>query len=232
MNPVGARSLRSQLADALEAAILLGEYEPGARLIERELIERFGVSSIPVREALQDLESRGLVVKLPNVGCRVVELTAEDARAVSELRWHLEPLVARWAAERFHEKWREPLTGQWRRMAEAAESNDVPAFFHEDLAFHRMVWRIAGNRFAARALETAVGPLFASGLVRGMRSGHLQMEKEARKHEGILNAVLNGDGDRAERLLREMASGFEDHLQSSAGPPVRPSRKGSKRRPA
>jgi DNA-binding GntR family transcriptional regulator len=220
------------VADVLEAAILLGEYEPGARLIERELIGRFGVSSIPVREALQDLESRGLVVKLPNVGCRVVELSAEDALAVSELRRHLEPLVARWAAERFTEEWREPLTEQWRRMVDAAERNDVAGFFHEDLGFHRMVWRIAGNRFAARALETALGPLFASGLVRGTRSGRLHLEKEARKHEGILNAVLKGDGDRAERLLLEMGVGFEDHVQGMAEQPERPSKNGSKGRQA
>jgi DNA-binding GntR family transcriptional regulator len=232
VNPVGARSLRSQLADVLEAAILLGEYEPGARLIERALIERFGVSSIPVREALQDLESRGLVVKLPNVGCRVVELSAEDARAVRDLRRHLEPRVTRWAAERFTEEWREPLTAQWRKMLEAAELHDVPAFFHEDLALHRMVWRIAGNRFAARALETAVGPLFASGLVQGTRSGRLEMVKEARKHEGIVNAVVSGDGDQAERLLLEMASEFEDYLQESGEPPARTSKNGSKGRQA
>ncbi len=213
------RLLRAQIADALEAAILTGEYAPGARLTERELVQRYGVSSIPVREALQDLEGRGLVVKLPNVGCRVVDLTVEDARAVTEMRRHLEPLVAGWAAARVTAKWHAPLKAQWRRMEDAAKRDDLSAFFHEDLGFHRMIWRIAGNRFAERALEMAVGPLFASGIVRGTQSGRLQLKKEAHKHKGVMQAVLDGDADGASQALLAMAREFEDHLQVRGAEP-------------
>ena len=57
----------------------MGVFQPGQRIVERELINRFGVSSIPVREALQDLESRGLLVRKLNHGYTVVKLTYGDA---------------------------------------------------------------------------------------------------------------------------------------------------------
>lgn len=211
-----ARPLRTQIADDLEAAILMGDYEPGARLIERELVERFGASSIPVREALQDLEGRGLVVKLPNVGCRVVDMTVEDVKAVIEMRRVLEPAVAGWAAQRITAEWRERLKAQWQRMDEAARRNDLVSCFHEDLAFHRMIWRIADNPFAARALELSARSLFASGIVRGARSGRLNLKQEVQKHKGLLESILDGDAERASKTLAEIAAGFEGCLVENA----------------
>ncbi len=216
--------LRTQIADAVEAAILSGEHPPGTRLIERELVDRFGVSSIPVREALQDLEAKGLVVKIPNVGCRVVELSEHDAEAVCELRRTLEPLVFRWAAERIRPEQHVPLTEQWIRFQRAAATGDFPSFFREDIAFHRLVWQIAGNRFATRALESTIGPLFAAGLARGARSGRINLKREAQKHKPVLDAILAGDGDRASGVLLEVANSFEFHFKNSAPPVQRPAR--------
>src|SRR4051794_32152411 len=84
-------SLREQLAGRLQHDVLIGVFQPGQRIIERELISRFGVSSIPVREALQELESRGLLVRRPNRGYSVVQLTREEALRVCEFRRVLEP---------------------------------------------------------------------------------------------------------------------------------------------
>lgn len=223
-----SRPLRTQIADDLEAAILMGDYEPGARLIERELVERFGASSIPVREALQDLEGRGLVVKLPNVGCRVVDMTVEDVKAVIEMRRVLEPAVAGWAAQRITAEWRERLKAQWQRMDEAAKRNDLVACFHEDLAFHRMVWRIADNPFALRALELSARPLFASGVVRGARSGQLNLKQESQKHKRLLEAILAGDAERASNTLQAIAIGFEGCLVENAAAKARGGRRGKK----
>ncbi|MBI4891318.1 MAG: GntR family transcriptional regulator [Acidobacteria bacterium] len=216
------QSLRTQIADAVEAAILGGEHPPGARLIERELVDRFGVSSIPVREALQDLEAKGLVVKVPNVGCRVVEFTKHDTEAVCEFRRTLEPLVFRWAAARITIEWHAPLTEQWVRFSRAAATGNSPDFFREDIAFHRLIWQIAGNRFASRALEGTIGPLLAAGLAIDSNSVSFNLQREARKHKPILDAILAGDGDRAANLLLEIAGNFEFHFRSAAIPaPVR-----------
>lgn len=215
--------LKTQIADVLENAILAGEYAAGARLTERELVERFKVSSIPVREALQELEARGLVVKLPNVGCRVADLTVEDVREVIEFRRQLEPVVAGWAAERATAEDHLELKQQWQRMDEAAKRDDVAGFFHEDLAFHKLMWRTAGNRFAMRALEMGAAPLFASGLLRGTQSGRLHLKSESQKHKQLLQEILRGNAQGASQGLLEIATEFEGHLKANA------SGKGSRR---
>jgi DNA-binding GntR family transcriptional regulator len=186
---VGARSLRQQIAATLQRAITSGAYRPGQRLEERQLGEQFGVSSIPVREALQDLENLGLVANKPNVGRPVVELTPDEAASIGELRRLLEPKLMEWAAARIRPGQVQAPHAQVARMAAAAEAGDVAEFFHQDLLFHKMLWSVSGNRFAARAMETVLGSLFAAGFMRG-----------------------------AAALLREMAAGCERYAGRPAAP--------------
>src|SRR5215510_2476231 len=97
---LNSKSLGEEIVDELQREIISGGFQPGQRLVERELIRRFGVSSIPVREALQELENRGLVVKRYNCGCSVVQLTPKEVARICDLRRVLEPKVMEWAAER------------------------------------------------------------------------------------------------------------------------------------
>src|SRR5882757_6649847 len=87
------KSLGEEIVEVLQREIIGGDFRPGQRLVERELIKRFGVSSIPVREALQELENRGLVVRRHNCGCSVIQLTPREAARICELRRVLEPKV-------------------------------------------------------------------------------------------------------------------------------------------
>ena len=89
---IKAKTLRDEIIEALQQAIILGERQPGEPLVERELAEQFGVSSIPVREALQELENRGLATKRPNYSCCVIELAPEELNQMFELRALLEQL--------------------------------------------------------------------------------------------------------------------------------------------
>jgi DNA-binding GntR family transcriptional regulator len=207
------KSLREQVVEVLERAIITGAYAPGQRLVERELVEQFGVSSIPIREALQELENRGLVTKRHNYGCTVVELSAEEVEGICTLRQLLEPKVIEWAAARIDasgvKRLREPLS----RMARAAEADDLAEFYHSDLLFHKIIWEISGNRWAARALETALGSLFVAGMIGGHESGKLDLVREAKKHERLLKLLEAGDGEEAASVLSDIASGFERHLR-------------------
>jgi DNA-binding GntR family transcriptional regulator len=208
-------ALRDQIAEVLERDIVTGAFEPGQRLVERELTTRFGVSSIPVREALLDLEGRGLVTRRVNCGYSVVRLSIEEMRSICELRRLLEPEVVRWAVRRLTEEGADRLREQHSRFAEAAAANDLPAFFHEDLQFHRIIWELSGNRYAARALEAAVGSLFAAGISQARERGAIRLDDEVRKHEKLLKQILRGDGDGAAMTLLLIADNFQNTL-----PPV------------
>ncbi len=205
-------SLREQIADVLERHIITGQYEPGQRLVERDLARQFGVSSIPIREALQDLENRGLVVKRHNYGCSVVELAPEDAGRLCDLRRVLEPEVMRWAAARMTKESVAYLDEELGAMRTAAESGDHAEFFHRDWRFHARIWEIAENRYAAKALHSAVGSLFASGVIRGKASGELNLPYEVKKHSRLLKALASRDGEKAAATLLEIAKSFERHL--------------------
>jgi len=206
---------RDRIAHLLERDIVAGIFPPGHRLVERELTVRFGVSSIPVREALQDLEGRGLVTRRPNCGYSVIELSLEELRSICQLRRILEPEVVRWTTLRLTEEGAALLREQHQRFAAAAAANDVSGFFHEDLQFHRLIWDLSGNRYAARALHAALGSLFSANISQAHRRGDLDFDTEVRKHEILLNQILSGDAEAAAATLLSIADYFERTLPSS-----------------
>src|SRR5690606_31047618 len=81
----------------LRQAISDGTLQPGARLIQRELATKMGVSQMPVRDALLRLANEGLVEVIPYLGAVVKELTTQDVRETILIRGHLEALATRMA---------------------------------------------------------------------------------------------------------------------------------------
>jgi DNA-binding GntR family transcriptional regulator len=206
------KSLREEIVEILQREIIAGHFHPGQRLVERELIQRFGVSSIPIREALQELENRGLVVRRHNCGCSVIQLTPHEAARICELRRVLEPQVVEWAAERISAPAAVALREQLAQVDDAAVAGDWARYFQEDLKFHRMIWQVADNPYATRALEAVVGSLFASGIIGSRDAASIDLPAEVAKHRRLLDAVCESDGQRAALCLLEIAAGFEKHV--------------------
>lgn len=214
-----SRSLREDIVHYLQHDIITGVFQPGQRIVERELIARFGVSSIPVREALQDLESRGLLARRLNYGYTVVQLSYTEALRICELRRLLEPKVVGWATARITPEGIRELEDQLDEIENAAREGDMAAFFHADLKFHRLLWKASDNAFAAKALDSSMGTLFASGLARSERatkagtSPAIDRLAEVGKHRRMTAAMKQGDAKLASQILIEIASGFERHFQ-------------------
>jgi DNA-binding GntR family transcriptional regulator len=206
---------RDHIATTLQAEIITGRYQPGQRLVERELAERFNVSSIPIREALQVLETQGLVAKQPNRGCSVVDLSPVEIEQICELREVLEPRVAEWAACRMDSAGAARLTAQAMKLREAAERQDLSSFYAADIDFHRIFWDLSGNDYAARMLESVVGALFASGL---RTSSGIDLALEYEKHERLLRALVEGRPSDAALLLGNIAGGFRGKLRNQPAP--------------
>src|SRR5215468_6260003 len=98
---------------------------------------------------------------------------------------------------------------------QAAAAGDLAALFHEDLAFHRMIWAAADNPYAVRALETMMGSLFASGLIGSRDRQSIDLLAEFAKHARLFDAIRDHDPQRAALALLEIAAGFEKQLQAS-----------------
>lgn len=200
--------LAEKIAKELQADIVARRVAPGARLVERTLAQRFGVSSIPVREALQFLEGRGLAVKRPNRGYTVVELSTVELAQMAELRDLIEPKLMEWAAERCDETGVTKLRWQLRCLEDAAKKKDLGQFFEQDMVLHRTIWELAGNPAAARALEAVVGGLFACG----MRTLRLDLMAEYELHQELVQRIEAGDGAGAREALGRIAKGFRTKI--------------------
>lgn len=119
-----AAPLREQVTDVLREAILDFRLRPGERLVERDLIEKTGVSRATIREVLRQLTAEGLVTVIPQRGAVVVELTRKEAADLYEVRTMLEGLAARLFAERASDEQVAELRAQIDGMRTAFDQLD------------------------------------------------------------------------------------------------------------
>ena len=141
-------SLAQEVTERLRLAILAGDFAEGDALPEAQTAEKLGVSRVPVREALADLERRGLVEFDVHGRARVKTFTEEDVREILSLRAALQAMAAGLAASKL-------TPGDVDRLEDlldrAARTRDLTKFSALDSAFHDEIVAIARHRRLARA---------------------------------------------------------------------------------
>ncbi|WP_051163630.1 GntR family transcriptional regulator [Nocardia brevicatena] len=206
-SPLTSGNLADAVADRIREAIYEGRYLPGQRLVERTLASEFGVSHIPVREALARLGDDGLVERLPRRGCRVATLTATELEELSGLRIVLERFVARRCHERITPARERELRRTVRAMRAAAARSDYHRVLDLDQEFHEKLWEISDHRM----LIEVVGPLrlritaFLRAAIAALDSEGLIRHADA--HGVLLDSIVGGDAEAAEA---EMAGHIEE----------------------
>jgi len=191
-----AEMIRQKLADD----ILRGVYPPGARLDENGLAKRFKLSRTPVREALRQLTSAGLVEMRPRRGV-IVSLPTDSALAeMFEVMGELEAACTRLAAQRMSPAERVRLELVHRRSYEAVRSNDRESYRTLNFEFHDVIYRGAHNEFL---LATTVGIRHRiAPFRRAQFSLQDRLAKSYEEHEAIVGAVMRGDADTASEVMR------------------------------
>lgn len=204
--PVTHTTAADAATTALFNGIVDGTVAPGSHLRLAELAEQFGLSMMPVREALRRLEHLGLVELEAHRGAFVRQLSLEDVRATYETRFLLEGEAAERAARNFTpeaaQTARDALAARARHMAEGEPHRARDA--HE--LFHFTIYQAAGNPWLLRSIM----PPWRNAeryRLESMRRPELAAER-AREHEAILTAVIDGDGAAARDRTIE-------HLQAS-----------------
>lgn len=199
--PVAYRTIAEQIADSIREAIAQGRISPAARLFEVSLAREMGTSRAPVREALSQLEREGLVVKEPNRGARVVELTEEIVREVASLRGLLEGFAASLAAERLNASQFAALDAMVKDMDQAVQEGEYARLVELDYQFHEFICRGSGHR---TLYETW---LAISGKVRLYLSTtnlmYRNLKLVVRGHGEIVAALRSRDSVRANRAVQE-----------------------------
>ncbi|HET9382879.1 MAG TPA: GntR family transcriptional regulator [Streptomyces sp.] len=178
---------------AIRDDIVAGVHERGSRLTEELLARRYGVSRVPVREALRTLEAEGFVVTRRHAGACVAEPTEYEAADLLEMRLLLEPLAASRAAQRRTEAHLKVLRGLVRlgqeraRLGGGDDLHSLSGWFHETLA------QASGSQALASTL-TQVRHKIAWMYAVQPPADPAETWVE---HGAIVDAVARGDGVRA-----------------------------------
>jgi DNA-binding GntR family transcriptional regulator len=198
--PIGVR-----IRNALLERILAGHYKPGERLVELQLAREFGSSQAPVREALRDLETAGLVTIRPRRGSFVSDYHARGQHEIYYVRGALEEAAVRLALPRLS---RHPgvVAEHLQGMREAARAGDLDSIIHHSVWFHRVIMRAAGNELLLRMWESLHVEIHTR---KTLLQPNIDMHAVAESHAPILAAIVAGDVEQACRLSREHQAYFE-----------------------
>lgn len=202
----GQAKASDQAYARLRQMIVSLKLEPGSFIDEKSISQQLGIGRTPVREALLRLANQRLVEILPRKGTVVTPIRFQDLRAVEELRWHLETLGARWAAERIEpEELRDLKT--LISNAESGAFADVEDWDVEvDRAFHAQLAAAAKNVFLVenltRLFDHSVRLMYAT------RTSIAAAMEEISEYRAILEAIEAGSPQDAADAMRH-------HLLSS-----------------
>ena len=212
---VRATSLGKLVRDDVLGMILRGEIKAGERINEPDIAGRLGVSRVPVREALRELESSGLVEARKHSGVFVRTLGAEEVRGLYELRALLDGFAGRRAAalpEPQRSQLADALDASVQRMEDAAHQNHVSAYYSENLRFHWLMVEAAGNAALTETYRNIVQKLHLSRLTN--LSHGLGMAASVADHREIAAALRAGDARRCEALVAHHVDKAHERLAS------------------
>ena len=200
LTPLSGRPrLRDQVADALRAALIAGELEPGEVYSAPVLAARFGVSATPVREAMLDLVREGLVDTMPNKGFRVTEVSERQLDEYTQIRELIEiPVIVGLVRSAEQEQF-EALRPQADQIVDAAARGDLIGYLEADRHFHMALLALAGNEHLVEVVDDLRKRSRLFGLRELAEGGRL--ESSAREHLELLDALIAGDEEAVRRCM-------------------------------
>lgn len=144
--PISPMTKSASVYLELKRKILEGLLEPGTHLIIQQISAMYGVSDIPVREALKELNSEGLVETIPHVGSKVASFSQQNIKDMLEMRECLEPFAAELAVVNVGPDVIEKLERYCDESRKALEAKDIQKYGELNKAFHRLIIETSGNQ--------------------------------------------------------------------------------------
>jgi len=205
--------LSEQAYRAIRDRIVTLELPPGAVVSEADLMSSLGMGRTPVREALRALARERLVDVYPRRGIFVAGVDARDLAALSEARGILEPSAARLAATRLTEGDRGTLDVLLRELARLDERPDSRKLIALDQRLHRFVYAAARNSFLEGVLDEHYTHALRIWFLALDRLEHL--DDAVAEHKAVLEAIRDGDADRAAATMAAHIDGFETAIRQA-----------------
>ena len=193
------RAVKQQLADHLRDEIVRGSFKPGEHLRLEDIAARFEVSTMPVREALRELESEGLVTIFPRRSAVVTELTAEDIEDIYDIRATLEAMATRLAVPRMTEAICQDLASIVEQMD--GQLGHVATLVKLNHRFHSTLYAASGRRHLCDLNHTLRYRTqhYLHAYMDDLGSMALAQEE----HRAILDACRRRDAEEAASLVEK-----------------------------
>jgi DNA-binding GntR family transcriptional regulator len=190
----------ASLREEIEELIAIGQLPPGHHLDETELATRFGVSRTPIREALIQLASMGIIVIRPRRGAQVATISPQQLVEMFEVMAEFEAMCGRMAARRMSKQEQADLQAAHNACKDARDAEDPDEYFYKNEVFHGLIYSGSHNDFLAEQ---------AKNLHRRLRPyRRLQLRVRDRvmnsfnEHDAVVQAILQGEAELTANLLR------------------------------
>ncbi|MDE1010673.1 MAG: GntR family transcriptional regulator [Paraburkholderia fungorum] len=194
-------TLSSKIYRLLCDEIIEGTLEPGQKLEEAALAERFNASRTPIREALRELAARGLVELTPRKGVVVAQFSIDELADMLEAMCELEALCCRLSAQRMSLVEKKQLEELQTEMNAAIARGDETEYFQLNREFHELICKGAQSKSLASIMSVQRQRL--AGFRAAQPASPSRFEAATDEHREIVSAILNSEPERAYNAMRD-----------------------------
>lgn len=194
-------SLCDAVARKLKKDILSGALKPGERLLQTQLAKRFGISRMPVRDALRKLASEGLVTIIPERGAEVSMLDLPGLQEACRILEVLEVLAGELAIANATDNDIQEIDQMLKRMDSALDKRDLASWFDLDMEFHRRIVALSKAPRLLRMLSELYHLLYH--VRRGFYTLPGKADKASKTHNNMVAALAARDGEQFTQLTRQ-----------------------------
>lgn len=202
------QTLKEMVYDKLFDDILGGVFKPEAVITEKELVERFGISKSPIREALIELCNEGVLRSIPRYGYEIIKITESDIMDAKASRIILEA----GALDKYFDRIVPADIERLQALLDNKPSEEMGILQHwqKNSAFHLALMDIYGNKFMSSMLKSALD-FMTRAYVQYQYNKYKQMKFHgtAMNHREVLQAIRKGDKENAVKLLAADIGNFE-----------------------
>ena len=198
-------NLSEDVYEAIKKRLGDKDLQPGAKIKEEKLARELGVSRTPIREALNKLEREGLVEIIPRYGTFVANLSPQDIEEIYDLRAALEALAIRLSfskvdKEKFHKKLLE-IAASHKKCEEFVEKGNFEPYIKADITFHNFLVTSSQNSRLIQIMKNLNAQIQLCRMESFSVPG--RAKRSLKEHEQIIDALLQDNIDKAEKLMVE-----------------------------
>lgn len=194
-------TIQNQVYQILKNEICDGYYTPGQWLQENELAAHLNVSRSPVRGALRELASDGLVDVIPNKGVFVKIFSAKDINEVYEFRLLIESHAIQMSPQHLTPELKEAMLNCLENLTRTYKNNNLKSYIEYDTVLHGLIIRLGGNALIESTydkIHSIIQPFRIYSLVSRQR-----FDESIFEHREIVRCILSGDIEEAEKMNRK-----------------------------